>query len=127
MRIMWMLPAIFTAVLIGCSEQEQLSNEQMAALAAVANPELGKKLFTANCKGCHGNQAQGTRRGPPLVHKIYRPAHHADFGFYRAVSFGVKSHHWQFGNMPPVLGVSPQQVSHIIAYVRQEQRRAGIH
>jgi hypothetical protein len=28
--------------------------------------------------------------------------------------------------MPPVQAMSPEQVEHIIAFVRQEQRRAGI-
>jgi hypothetical protein len=46
--------------------------------------------------------------------------------FQMAVHRGVRQHHWPFGDMPPVPGLSAEDVGHIIAYVRQEQRRAGI-
>jgi cytochrome c2 len=121
-----MLLAISAAILVGCSGQEPASNKQLSTQAATPDPELGKVLFAASCKGCHGSEAQGTKRGPPLIHKIYEPGHHADFSFYRAVSAGVRSHHWSFGDMPPIHGVSPQEVGHIVAYIRQKQRQAGI-
>jgi hypothetical protein len=43
-----------------------------------------------------------------------------------AAGDGVKQHHWQFGDMPPQPNISPEEMGHIIAWVRQEQRRAGI-
>ena len=46
--------------------------------------------------------------------------------FHLAVKNGVKQHHWHFGHMPPVEDLSPEQVEHVIGYVREEQRRAGI-
>jgi cytochrome c2 len=119
-----MLLVFSAAILVGCSDQDSVSNKQ--TLTATPNPELGKLLFSANCKSCHGSEAMGTKRGPPLIHKIYEPGHHADFSFYRAASSGVRSHHWSFGDMPKILGVSPQEVGHIIAYIRQQQRKAGI-
>jgi hypothetical protein len=61
-----------------------------------------------------------------LVHPVYRLAHHSDLAFHLAIRNGVQQHHWHFGNMPPVQAMSPEQVEHIIAFVRQEQRRAGI-
>ena len=123
---LWMMILISAAILAACSEHEPDSNKQPTANVAPPDPEFGKVLFANNCKSCHGSEALGTERGPTLIHKIYEPAHHADFSFYRAVSSGVKSHHWGFGNMPKIPGVSPQEVTHIIAYVRQLQRRAGI-
>lgn len=86
----------------------------------------GRALYNANCSSCHGKSAVGSDKGPPLVHKVYEPSHHADLSFYRAASSGVKKHHWQFGDMPPVSGITPDQVAHIVAYVRKEQRAAGI-
>ncbi len=59
---------------------------------------------------------------PPLVHKIYEPGHHADGAFLLAVSRGVRAHHWPFGDMPPVDGVSQEDVQKIVAYVRALQR-----
>lgn len=125
-RATWMLLLISTSILIGCSNQEPASNKHPSTQAVSPDPELGKVLFAASCKSCHGNEALGTKRGPPLIHKIYEPGHHADYSFYRAVATGVRSHHWRFGNMPAIPGVSPEDVGHIVAYVRQEQRLAGI-
>jgi len=92
----------------------------------VANPVLGQELFLANCARCHGRELQGTDRGPPLLHPVYRPDHHSDLAFQLAVRNGVVQHHWRFGSMPPIEGVSPEQVQQIIAYVRQAQRAVGI-
>jgi len=87
----------------------------------------GATLFAQNCQRCHGPNATGSNFGPPLVHKIYEPNHHPDAAFYRAAQAGVRAHHWQFGNMPRVANVNNEQVSKIIAYIRQLQRDAGIH
>jgi len=43
-----------------------------------------------------------------------------------AVKNGVRQHHWPFGSMPPIPGVSKAEVSQIIAYVRTLQRANGI-
>lgn len=86
----------------------------------------GERLFNDNCARCHGAQAAGTAAGPPLVHIVYEPNHHADIAFRRAVALGVAAHHWRFGNMPPVPGVDEAAVERITAYVRWLQRKAGI-
>ena len=65
-----------------------------------------KAKFTANCAACHGSRGVGTKQGPPLVHKIYEPNHHADVAFQRAAENGVRAHHWEFGNMPKIEGVT---------------------
>ena len=46
----------------------------------------------------------------PLVHKIYEPSHHSDMAFVLAAKNGVRSHHWNFGNMPPVKGLTDADV-----------------
>jgi mono/diheme cytochrome c family protein len=86
----------------------------------------GERLFDDNCARCHGTRASGTDVGPPLVHTVYEPNHHADIAFQRAAAFGVAAHHWGFGDMPPVPGVDEAAVAKITAYVRWLQRRAGI-
>jgi mono/diheme cytochrome c family protein len=91
-----------------------------------AELEAGEAKFNAHCSACHGPQATGTRQGPPLVHKIYEPNHHGDAAFFRAAEFGVKAHHWEFGNMPKIEGVSSADVEQIIRYIRWLQRQAGI-
>lgn len=102
------------------------ARQHLPAPGFVADAKQGSQLFLANCARCHGAVGKGTDQGPPLVHPVYRPGHHADLTFHWAVSRGIKQHHWQFGNMPPLPGVSPEEVGHIIAYVRAEQRKAGI-
>lgn len=88
--------------------------------------QQGAQVFAAKCAVCHGAGGVGTDKGPPLIHKIYEPGHHDNGSFYRAVRQGVRAHHWQFGDMPPVAGVSDGEVERIIAYVRERQRAAGI-
>jgi mono/diheme cytochrome c family protein len=103
-----------------------------AASVAVTEPTLsaqatsGKGAFDANCASCHGKKAAGTKQGPPLIHTIYNPGHHADEAFFRAVKGGVRQHHWPFGNMPPRPGVSDQQIAAIVKYVREMQVANGI-
>lgn len=88
----------------------------------------GESLFNANCAACHGDNGTGREgSGPPLVHVIYEPSHHADAAFQMAVQRGVRSHHWPFGDMPPVEGVGEADVDKIVAYVRTLQRANGIH
>lgn len=87
----------------------------------------GEGAFNARCALCHGAGAGGgTGIGPPLVHPIYEPGHHQDFAFRNAVRNGVTAHHWEFGNMPPVPGVSDAEIASIICYVRELQRAQGI-
>lgn len=91
------------------------------------NARLGKSIFEGACAECHGTNAAG-RNGvaPPLVHKIYEPSHHSDMAFLSAAQNGVKSHHWNFGNMPQVKGVTQGDVKMVVEYVRELQRANGI-
>lgn len=86
----------------------------------------GKVAFDANCASCHGVNASGTDKGPPLVHDFYNPGHHADGAFFLAAKIGVRQHHWRFGNMPPQPQVTEEQVAAIVRYVRELQVANGI-
>jgi hypothetical protein len=69
------------------------------------------------------------RPGPIRVRRwciIYEPNHHADPAFQRAAANGVRAHHWEFGNMPKIDGVTPEDVDQITRYVRWLQKQAGI-
>ena len=95
---------------------------QFSALAATGEP-----LFNANCAECHGRNAGGSERGPPLVHDLYNPGHHADAAFLFAARQGVRAHHWNFGNMPPQPKVTDTDVAAIVRYVRELQDANGIY
>jgi len=86
----------------------------------------GQDLFNENCAACHGANASGSDKGPPLIHRIYEPNHHGDGAIVNAAMKGVRSHHWKFGNMPPVEGITQQKVLKIVRYVRELQRANGI-
>lgn len=103
------------------------------AIVAVVVPELtgdaalGASAFEGVCAGCHGANAGGIDgKGPPLVHKIYEPGHHGDFAFVRAAKSGVSGHHWPFGDMPPVEGITDADIAAIITYIRTLQQANGI-
>ncbi len=91
------------------------------------NAQIGKLAFEAKCTSCHGTNAAG-RDGvaPPLVHIIYESNHHGDESFQRAVAMGVQAHHWSFGSMPAVEGLTRGDVKMIIKYIRELQRENGI-
>jgi len=108
-----------------CSQDESVPKAAVN-VAAPAELQAGEAKFKANCSACHGVGGIGTNQGPPLVHKIYEPNHHADVAFQRAAANGVKAHHWEFGNMPKIEGVTPDDVEQIIKYVRWLQKEAGI-
>lgn len=112
---------------------QQTDGIRGAPLVSVNVPTLsdaaarGEAAFEANCATCHGINAAGQDGvAPPLVHKIYEPSHHGDASFVLAVKNGVRAHHWRFGNMPAVPGVSDQEIADITVYVRQLQRANGI-
>lgn len=116
MRRTWTLVAALAALVAGCGSG--------GGDDAVA--ERGEQLFAANCAVCHGPQGEGTATGPPLVHEIYEPGHHPDESFHRAVAEGVPAHHWNFGDMAPISGLDGDEVDDIVAWVREQQRAAGI-
>ncbi|MFK5997330.1 MAG: cytochrome c [Rhodobacterales bacterium] len=91
-----------------------------------AAARTGETYFNAKCAACHGKNAAGTENGPPFLHRFYRPAHHGDEAFQRAPKLGVQAHHWNFGNMPPVQGITRAEISKIITYVRELQVANGI-
>lgn len=121
------------AVFIYRSLQTPEAAPSGAAMANVMVPDLsaqareGEALFNRSCAACHGNDAAGQDGvAPPLVHKIYEPNHHGDAAFHLAAKNGVRAHHWQFGNMPPVEGVTDPELDQIVLYIRELQRANGI-
>lgn len=85
----------------------------------------GSLLYQQGCASCHGVDLQGTETGPPFLHQLYVPGHHPDQAFVVAALTGARSHHWNFGDMPRVEGVTEEQVLAIVAFVRERQREAG--
>jgi len=89
--------------------------------------QIGKRIFEGKCSVCHGDNATGQQGfAPPLVDRIYEPNHHGDAAFVAAAKNGVQAHHWDFGNMPPVDGLTDGDVKYIARYIRELQKENGI-
>lgn len=124
------------SVLSGPAAEETRAAEppQGDALVAIVLPETlsaraqqGQAGFQAICASCHGENGVGRDgKGPPLIHRIYEPSHHGDESFQLAVKRGVRAHHWRFGDMPPVSGLTRADVTAITTYIREIQRANGI-
>ncbi len=140
-KLVWFGMAALTCV-IACSDgQNETSSahvshegvmQEAGASRGSSEPvpeeyQAGEERFNALCSRCHGLAGRGTNMGPPLVHKIYEPSHHADFAFMRAAMQGVRAHHWKFGDMPRIPEATSDQVTTIVTYVRWLQRQAGIY
>ena len=130
----WVIAALFLA---GCGTAANQSEEAAyggnrspdsadSAVELSATGQEGAALFGMTCVACHGAGAVGTVLGPPLVHQLYEPGHHSDHAIRSAVQNGVPAHHWAFGDMPPVVGLSEAQVDKIICYIRELQLAEGI-
>ncbi len=94
----------------------------------VQDPTLvaeGAEIYQARCASCHGADLRGTAVGPSHLSVIYNPDHHGDGAFAVAVVNGVRAHHWNFGDMPPVAGMSEADFVRVIAFIRERQRLDG--
>lgn len=125
---------VLALAVAACGQDPDAAPPQTAAPAQeraeeapfVPDSARGAALFEANCVACHGTRARGTDQGPPLVHRIYEPGHHSDLAFFLAMRDGVRAHHWEFGDMPPIGGLKVEDMAQIIVYIRTLQQEAGI-
>lgn len=124
---LWPTPEQTTVVPAQSEAQGTAIVDVMVPEKLSQNAQIGRKAYQANCAACHGINAVGQDGvAPPLVHKIYEPNHHGDESFQRAAAQGVQAHHWRFGNMPAVEGITRGEVTLIVAYIRELQRANGI-
>ena len=119
----WSAALGLALIVVGCGGE--------AATAARPEPPsgdelaIGQTLYEQHCADCHGVDLRGTDKGPSHLSKVYEPSHHADGAFLVAVSRGVRAHHWNFGDMPPIPGLGNDDVAAITSYVRAVQEREG--
>ena len=110
-------------------ERPAVTGKRAAYLPAegfVGDVTTGQRIFKQHCTTCHGQQLEGSDKGPSLLHPYYKPDHHGDISIYMAVYQGVHQHHWQFGNMPAQKQLTAEDAGHLLRYIRSEQKRAGL-
>ncbi len=86
---------------------------------------LGAEVYAESCASCHAADLRGTDKGPSHLSIVYEPGHHGDESFRQAIANGAPQHHWTFGDMPAVQGLSDTDVEAVIEFVREEQQRQG--
>lgn len=96
-----------------------------ASVAGPIDPGRGAAVYGEACASCHGDDLRGTDRGPSHLSIVYEPNHHPDESFRRAIRNGVPQHHWTFGAMPAIEGLSADDVTAVIGYVRAVQASEG--
>jgi len=128
----WLVPFALFASLVIAGYAVWYAGTREIPRVIVNVPELspvareGRAAFDRSCARCHGQDGAGGPGGPPLVHAVYRPAHHADVAFALAVRRGVVAHHWNAGDMPPQRDVAEPELGAIVRYIRELQRANGI-
>lgn len=87
--------------------------------------DRGAEVYASSCASCHGDRLQGTDKGPPQLSSVYEPNHHPDASYESAIRNGSPQHHWRFGDMEPVEGLTDDDIAVVIAFIRSEQARLG--
>ena len=115
------VPFVVAIVALGSCGSDSETVAEPASPAA----KSGEAIYANSCASCHGRDLEGTNTGPSPLSIVYEPGHHGDEAFRAAIANGSPQHHWNFGDMPPVGGLSADQVDDVIAYVRGEQEQRG--
>ncbi len=119
---------VLIAVLLALALVASACGDDDSTPTAAPDPGLltrGEALYQESCASCHGSDLRGTDKGPSHLSIVYEPNHHGDEAFRSAVANGSPQHHWPFGDMEPVEGLSDDDVDAIIAFVRDTQQREG--
>lgn len=127
-RVNWrMAPLVLViaaSALVGaCSKSSNAATDTTAP--DVGAIELGATVYAGSCAECHGSDLRGTDQGPSHLSTFYEPNHHGDDAFRSAIANGAPQHHWTFGPMAPVSGLSAAETDAVIAYVRAQQQEQG--
>lgn len=127
----WM--ALMLVILVAATLPTLWGKEKISIKASPKIPELsalaqqGRVVLNERCSECHGvDGTGGSRKGPPILHSMYRREIFPDFVFKRSVLEGKREKNWRFGPMAPVEGLSDQDLDGIIAFVREVQDASGI-
>ena len=110
-----LIPSLEEPVATGGEPVASPEPDKGETVAATGDPANGATLFTANCAGCHGENAQGGSIGPTLVSAELKAQ---DDDFYRQVISNGR----EGTAMPAWEGrLSAQDIEDVIAFLRSQQ------
>jgi len=129
--VKWML--MLLALIIVLTAGTLWKREKISLKATPHFPELtvsgklGRIIVNEQCAECHGEDATGnSRNGPPLMHPMYREEIFPDFHFRRVLKEGRPSRAWQFGPMPAQPQLSDEDITNVIAFIREVHDATGV-
>lgn len=113
--------------------QQRAAEERRQYLAHLEHPpepyQKGQALFADHCNSCHvmGDVPALKRRAASLIgRRFYHPVT-PDGSFFDAVRDGAKDRfNFGMGDMPPIPGVSEDEVREIVKYVRWAQAEEDV-
>lgn len=122
-RVGYVAPLFVAAMVMGACGSG--ASDAVAPAASGDVEGRGAEVYASSCASCHGADLRGTDKGPSHLSIVYEPNHHNDDSFRSAIVNGSPQHHWGFGNMEPVGGLSDEDIDAVIAFVRSEQQQQG--
>lgn len=129
--VLWM--GLVMLILVVLTTMTMWGKEKISIKASPVIPELsaaaqhGREVINAKCAECHGvDGTGGSRKGPPILHPMYRDEIFPDFQFKRSVREGKREKNWRFGPMPAMPDLSDEDIDGVIAFVREVQTATGV-
>ena len=119
-------PAGVYIALDGGADAPMSSSAHMVIPNLSSQAFSGREHFAANCGSCHGAYGEGSDNGPVLIHMIYGETLFRDEEIVASVREGAPARNWPFGDMPAVPGVTDEQLTLMIGFLREVQAANGI-
>ncbi len=113
------------AYFFGTQPQAIAQTEESSVIDLSELALSGQEYYNSTCAVCHGVNLVGTNQGPPFLNRVYAAGHHSDMAFVLAVKLGTRAHHFRFGPMSAIEGISDEQIGAIITYIREVQAANG--
>ena len=129
--VKWMLALLGLIIVLTAGtlwDREKISIKASPKIPELSTAgKLGRVLVNTQCAECHGEDGTGySRKGPPLLHPMYREEVFPDHHFKRVIREGRRQRAWQFGPMPAQPQLSDEDINNILAFVREVHNETGV-
>lgn len=129
--VVWMGLVMVTLVIL--TTLTMWGREKVSIKASPVIPELseqaqhGRQYLNTHCAECHGvDGTGGSKKGPPILHPMYRRAVYPDHHFKKMVREGKREKNWRFGPMPAYPEIADKDIDAVIRFVREVQDATNV-